>query len=101
MIRWCSIVVCVLQVYTALYAVLGAVQGMGYTYLSSCLSTIEKQFGIKSQEAALVFSGNEISQIPFIFFLPFFLKLLDMLTLWREGVGELKHIASIAVIYLN
>ena len=74
---------------------------MGNTYLSSCLSTIEKQFGIKSQEAAWVFSGNEISQIPLIFFLPFlrkhnvdfyrsigFLKLLDMLTI-------------IAVIYLN
>ena len=72
-----------LQVYTALYAVLGAVQGMGYTYLSSCLSTIEKQFGIKSQEAAWVFSGNEISQIAFIFFLPF-LRKIKRRTMWTS-----------------
>ena len=44
---------------------------MSYTYLSSVLTTIEKQFGIKSQEAAWIFSGNEISQICFIFVLPF------------------------------
>ena len=44
---------------------------MSYTYLSSVLTTIEKQFGIKSQEAAWIFSGNEISQIAFIFVIPF------------------------------
>eukprot|EP00091_Calanus_sinicus_P007926 TRINITY_DN19291_c0_g1_i1.p1 TRINITY_DN19291_c0_g1~~TRINITY_DN19291_c0_g1_i1.p1 ORF type:complete len:237 (-),score=52.26 TRINITY_DN19291_c0_g1_i1:76-786(-) len=56
---------------------------MGYTYLSSCLSTIEKQFGIKSQEAAWVFSGNEISQIAFIFFLPF-LRKIKRRTMWTS-----------------
>jgi len=66
-----------------LYAVLGAVQGMGFTYLTSCLSTIEKQFGIKSQEAAWVFSGNEISQIAFIFFLPF-LRKIKRRTMWTS-----------------
>jgi len=71
------------EVYTLLYAVLGAVQGMGYTYLSSCLSTIEKQFGIKSQEAAWIFSGNEISQIAFIFFLPF-LRKIKRRTMWTS-----------------
>jgi len=71
------------EVYTLLYALLGAVQGMGYTYLSSCLSTIEKQFGIKSQEAAWVFSGNEISQIAFIFFLPF-LRKIKRRTMWTS-----------------
>ena len=54
---------------------LGAIQGMSYTYLSSVLTTIEKQFGIKSQEAAWIFSGNEISQIFFIFVLPFLTRL--------------------------
>lgn len=71
------------EVYTLLYALLGAVQGMGYTYLSSCLSTIEKQFGIKSQEAAWIFSGNEISQIAFIFFLPF-LRKIKRRTMWTS-----------------
>ena len=71
------------QVYILLYSLLGAVQGMGYTYLSSCLSTIEKQFGIKSQEAAWVFSGNEISQIAFIFFLPFLRKITKR-TMWTS-----------------
>ena len=50
------------QVYVVLYALLGAAQGMGYTYLTSVLTTIERQFGIKSQEAAWIFSGNEIRQ---------------------------------------
>ena len=58
-----------------LYSLLGAVQGMSHTYLSSVLTTIEKQFGIKSQEAAWIFSGNEISQIAFILVLPFLRKL--------------------------
>jgi len=44
---------------------------MGFSYLTSVLSTIEKQFGIKSKETAWVFSGNEISQIFFICALPF------------------------------
>ena len=59
------------QVYTIIFVLLGIIQGMSFTYLSSVLSTIEKQFGLKSKEAAWVFSGNEISQIFFIFFLPF------------------------------
>ena len=41
------------------------------SYLSVVLSTIEKEFGLKSKEAAWVYSGNEISQILFIVFLPF------------------------------
>lgn len=71
------------EVYIILYSLLGAVQGMGYTYLSSVLSTIEKQFGIKSQEAAWIFSGNEISQIAFILFLPFLRKITKR-TMWTS-----------------
>ena len=40
-------------------------------YLTVVLSTIEKEFGLKSKEAAWVYSGNEIAQICFIVFLPF------------------------------
>ena len=47
---------------------------MGFSYLSAVLSTIEKQFGIRSKETAWVFSGNEVSQICFIFALPFLSK---------------------------
>jgi len=71
------------EVYIILFSLIGAVQGMSYTYLSSVLSTIEKQFGIKSQEAAWVFSGNEISQIAFIFFLPFLRKITKR-TMWTS-----------------
>ena len=71
------------QIYILLYSVLGAVQGMGHTYLSSVLTTIEKQFGIKSQEAAWIFSGNEISQIAFILVLPF-LRRLNKRILWTS-----------------
>ena len=44
---------------------------MVFAYLSVVLSTIEKQFGVKSAEIAWIYSGNEISQICFIVFLPF------------------------------
>jgi len=71
------------QVYAAVYSILGIVQGMGFSYLSSVLSTIEKQFGIKSKETAWVFSGNEISQICFIFVLPF-LGLIKKRALWTS-----------------
>ena len=87
------------QAYTAIYSLLGIVQGMGFSYLSAVLSTIEKQFGIRSkvweeyakfwwsrvlfQETAWVFSGNEISQICFIFALPFLSK-IHRRTLWTS-----------------
>ena len=74
---------CTPQVYVVLYSLLGAVQGMSHTYLSSVLTTIEKQFGIKSQEAAWIFSGNEISQIAFILVLPF-LRRLNKRILWTS-----------------
>lgn len=71
------------KMYIFVYSVLGVIQGMGFTYLSSVLSTIEKQFGIKSQEAAWIFSGNEISQIFFILVLPF-LPRIKKRTLWTS-----------------
>ena len=45
------------------YGALGIIQGMFFTYLSATLSTLERQFGIKSKEAAYMMSGNEISQV--------------------------------------
>ena len=49
-------------------------QGMMFTYMSGVLSTIEKQFEIKSEHSAYMMSGNELSQILMIFFLPAFAK---------------------------
>ena len=50
----------IIQIYVLVYSVIGIIQGMAFNYLSTVLSTIEKQFGIRSQETAWVFSGNEI-----------------------------------------
>ena len=57
--------------FLLVYLLLGITQSMVFSYLSVALSTIEKQFGVKSAEIAWVYSGNEISQICFIVFLPF------------------------------
>jgi MFS family permease len=59
------------KVYLALFFVIGVVQSMSFSYLTVVLSTIEKRFGLKSREATWIYSGNEISQIFFILFLPF------------------------------
>lgn len=62
------------KVYMLIYGLLGIVQGMFYTYLSAMISTLEKEFGIKSKESAILMSGNEISQILFAFAMPFMVK---------------------------
>ena len=49
---------------------LGATQTIFLAYLTVVLSTIEKEFGLKSKEAAWIYSGNEIAQICFVVFLP-------------------------------
>ena len=41
------------------------------SYLSVVLSTIEKEFGLKSKEAGVVYSAYEIAQILFVVFIPF------------------------------
>ena len=81
---------------------LGAIQGMSYTYLSSVLTTIEKQFGIKSQEAAWIFSGNEISQIFFIFVLPFLTRLQKRI-MWTSVALIVSAVskATISIQYLH
>jgi len=62
------------KVYMIFYGALGIVQGMFFTYLSATISTLERQFGIKSKEAAYMMSGNELSQILFFFALPLMIK---------------------------
>ena len=52
------------EMYALVYSFIGIIQGMGFSYLTAVLSTIEKQFGIKSKETAWVFSGNEIRWCP-------------------------------------
>jgi len=62
------------QSYLFLYSLLALVQSMVYPYLSAVLSTVERQFGIRSDEAAWIYSGNEMSQICFLLLLPFLSK---------------------------
>lgn len=62
------------KVYMLIYGILGIIQGMFFTYLSAALSTLERQFGIKSEETAYLMSGNELSQILFVFVMPFIVK---------------------------
>jgi len=62
------------KVYMFFYGVIGIVKGMQYTYLSAMLSTIERKFGIKSRETAILMSGNEMAQVLFLFFMPLTLK---------------------------
>ena len=59
------------KLFVLVFTLLGVSQSMVFSYLTVVLSTIEKQFGVKSAEIAWIYSGNEISQICFIIFLPF------------------------------
>ena len=43
-------------------------------WISGTLSTLEKVFGIRSRDTALLMAGNEISQILFIFAMPLVVK---------------------------
>ena len=62
------------KIYMVIYGALGIIQGMFFTYLSATLTTLEREFGIKSREAAILMSGNEISQILFLFVMPCIIK---------------------------
>ena len=59
------------KMFVLFYILMGVSQSMVFSYLTVVLSTIEKQFGVRSTEIAWIYSGNEISQICFIIFLPF------------------------------
>ena len=59
------------KMFLVTYIMVGVTQSMIFSYLTVVLSTIEKQFGLQSKEAAWIYSGNEISQIAFVLFLPF------------------------------
>ena len=59
------------KMFVLLYMILSGTQTIILSYLSVVLSTVEKEFGLQSKEAAWVYSGNEIAQVLFIFFLPF------------------------------
>ncbi|XP_040584004.1 solute carrier organic anion transporter family member 74D [Lepeophtheirus salmonis] len=59
------------RMYISIYCIIGMIHGMLFSYFSTILSTIEKKFGLKSQEIAWVYSGNEISQAFFLLALPF------------------------------
>ena len=59
------------KLFVLLYMVVSGTQTIILSYLTVVLSTIEKEFGLQSKEAAWVYSGNEISQVLFVVFLPF------------------------------
>ena len=59
------------KLFLLLYMIISGTQTVILSYLTVVLSTIEKEFGLKSKEAAWIYSGNEIAQICFIVFLPF------------------------------
>ena len=59
------------KLFLLLFMIINITQTTILAYLTVVLSTIEKEFGLKSKEAAWVYSGNEIAQICFIVFLPF------------------------------
>ena len=48
------------KVYLVIYSLLGVIQGMFHSYLGAVLSTLERQFGIKSKESAYIMSGRVI-----------------------------------------
>ena len=56
--------------FLLVYILVCGVQSMIFSYLTVVLSTVEKHFGLKSKEAAWIYSGNEISQICFIVLVP-------------------------------
>ena len=59
------------KTFMAVYVLVSILQSMIFSYLTVVLSTVEKQFGLKSKEAAWIYSGNEISQIAFALLIPF------------------------------
>ena len=56
------------KVYLVIYGLLGVVQGMSISYFRAVLSTLEKQFGIKSKQSAYLMSGKIISLTEKYFF---------------------------------
>ena len=54
------------KVYIVIYGLLGVVQGMSISYFRAVLSTLEKQFGIKSKQSAYLMSGKIISLIRYV-----------------------------------
>jgi sodium-independent organic anion transporter len=56
--------------YLFLFSIVSILGAFIFAYLTVVLSTIEKEFGLQSKEAAWVYSGNEISQIFLLVVLP-------------------------------
>ena len=69
------------KAYVIIYGCLGIFKAMQSTYISSMVSTLERRFGITSKESAYLISGDEITQILFLFVLPFVIKVKKR-TLW-------------------
>ena len=48
------------KTFMLVYVLVSIVQSMIFSYLTVVLTTVEKQFGLTSREAAWIYSGNEI-----------------------------------------
>ena len=80
------------KTYMIIIGLLGIIQSMMYTYLAAMISTLERQFGITSKQSAWLMSGNEISQILFLFVMPLVLRarkrpLWMSFGLFSSGIG--------------
>merc|ERR1739838_312082 len=49
------------KVYMFFYGCIGIIKGMQNSYLSANLTTLEKRFGIKSKETAVLMSGRYLT----------------------------------------
>jgi len=86
------------QAYIVVFAIAGFFGPMVSSYLNAVLSNIERRFGLQSKEVAWIYSGNEISQIALVFFLPLIGKVKKR-PLWL-GVSNCVAAVGILIIAL-
>ncbi|CAG7725964.1 unnamed protein product [Allacma fusca] len=51
--------------FMVIFSLLAVIQGMGWSYMTGTITTIQKRFKISSQTTGIVIAGNEVSQIIF------------------------------------
>lgn len=74
--------------YLLTYSFLGIFQAMFVSYSIATLTTLEKQFKLKSQTTGILLAGNEVSQI-----------LLSLLMTYFGGHGHRPRLAALGVLF--
>ncbi|XP_046644300.1 solute carrier organic anion transporter family member 74D-like [Daphnia pulicaria] len=74
--------------YLLTYSFLGLFQAMFFSYSIATLTTLEKQFKLKSQTTGILLSGNEVSQI-----------LLSLVITYFGGHGHRPRLAALGVVF--